>query len=296
MPPEPVRALAISVVLIALFSFFFVYPGHDPKPNDLPVAVVGESAQTPAGFEIVRADDTAEAREMVLDREAYGAITPDGVLVATAASFQVAQILSGLAEAQNLPVVELKPLAADDPRGVSLNLTVLPITITAILAAMLGFTMAPALPGAMRVGFIAAFAVAGAVVSMLIINVGIGALPGNFLALTAVVALAIFAVASVSSAFMLALGPPGIMLSFLLFLVLGNPASGAASAPELLPDPWSWGGQFLPPGAFATGVRNTAYFDGADAVLWLGVLLVWAGLGVLAILWQRPASFENDSR
>jgi hypothetical protein len=290
MPNEPARAVAIGIVLVALFSFFFVYPGHDPEPNDLPVAVVGGEAPTPEGVDVVRADDTAEAREMILDREVYGALTPEGVLVASAASFQVAQNLAGLAEGQQQRVVEIRPLDADDPRGVSLNLTLLPLTVTAILGAMLGFTLAPRLEPARRLMYISAFAVLGALVSMLIVRVGIGALPGNFLALTAVAALGMFALATVSVTLMLALGPPGIMASFLLFLMLGNPASGAASAPELLPDPWSRGGQFLPPGALGTGLRNVAYFDGADAALWLGVLVVWAAIGVAALFAvRRPA-------
>ncbi|MDQ3740541.1 MAG: hypothetical protein M3389_06305, partial [Actinomycetota bacterium] len=47
MPEEPTRALAISIVLVALFTFFFVYPGHDPKPNGLRVAVVAAGGGAP---------------------------------------------------------------------------------------------------------------------------------------------------------------------------------------------------------------------------------------------------------
>ena len=161
--------------------------------------------------------------------------------------------------------------------------------------ALLVFNLAPTLRPRDRLAVLALFAELGAVVSMLIIHVGIGALPGNFLALASVAALAIFALSTVSSFLMLKLGPPGVGLSFILFLMLGNPASGAASAPELLPDPWSWGGQLMPPGALATGIRNTAYFDAADAAMWLGVLAVWALVGVMAVAALAPSS-ENDSR
>ena len=47
-------------------------------------------------------------------------------------------------------------------------------------------------------------------------------------------------------------------------------------------------GQLLPAGALATGLRNIAYFDGAQAMSWLAVLLGWAvAAGVLALL-SRP--------
>jgi hypothetical protein len=41
-----VRAVVVGVVLIGLFVFFFVTPAHDPKPNGLPVVVVGPPAAT----------------------------------------------------------------------------------------------------------------------------------------------------------------------------------------------------------------------------------------------------------
>jgi hypothetical protein len=296
MHEAPVRALVISIALVALFSFFFVYPGHDPEPNGLKIAVVSgdapgpaaagaaASAPLPEGVEAVPARDAAAARRLILDREAYGALTPRETLVASAASFQVAQILSGMAEQRGAKVVDLRPLDPQDPRGTSLNLAALPLTVTSILGAMLLFTLAPRMDARGRLGVLALFALFGAIVSMLIVRVAIGVLPGSFLALTGVAALGIMALAIPASALMRWLGPPGIMASFLVFLMLGNPASGAAGAPELLPDPWSWGGRLLPPGALVTGLRNVAYFDAANALAWLTVLLVWAAAGAAALL------------
>ena len=302
MPHEPARALAISVVLVALFAFFFVYPSHDPKPNDLPIAVAGiEQGQIgPAvlereGFEVEEVQSEREARELIEDREVYGALLPGKVLVAGAASFTVAEVITEIGTTTGRKVVvDVKPLDEDDPRGTTLNQTLLPLTITAILGAMLLFTLAPGLPAPRRLGMLAAFAVLGSLAALLIVRVAIGALPGSFIAITAIAALGMFAVATVSSALMLVLGPPGIMASFLVFLMLGNPASGAATAPELLPTPWAEGGPFLPPGALATGIRNTSYFDGAGAALWLTVLAVWAVIGVVGLL--RAPKSENHSR
>jgi hypothetical protein len=294
------RPVVVGVVLVTLFAFFFVYPAHDPEPNGLPVAVVdaGERryqilARTFEGadFDVVRVADEAAAREAILDREAYGAFVsgpPAKVLIASAASLPTAQLLAGLAErfARAAPE-DVKPLDEDDPRGVTINLTGLAVTITAILGALLLFNLAPQLPAGWRLGSLAAFAVLGGAMAMLVVQVLIGALPGSYFALAAVTALAIFAVASVSAAIIGAIGFPGVGVSFMLFLMLGNPASGAASAPELLPEPWKTGGQLLPPGAAATGLRNISYFDGAQAAKWLTVLVVFAGIGTAALLLLR---------
>jgi hypothetical protein len=283
---------------VTLFAFFFVYPAHDPKPNGLPVAVVDRGGDFDFGaagddFEIVRVADEAAAREAILDREAYGAFVPGRparVLIASAASLPAAQLLTAIAEQSTRSAPEdVKPLDEDDPRGVSINLIGLAVTITSILGALLLFNLAPALPTSWRIGSLALFAVLGAAMAMLVVQVLIGALPGSYFALTAVTALAVFAVASVSAAIIGAIGFPGVGLSFIIFLMLGNPGSGAASAPELLPEPWKTGGQLLPPGASATGLRNVAYFDGAQAWKWLTVLVVYAVIGtaLLVVLGRR---------
>ena len=308
-----VRAVVGGVVLVTLFAFFFVYPGHNPEPNGLPLAVVDDEplqAQRVVGgleqqgddFDVTRVADESAAREAVLDREAYAAFvsgTPPKLLVASAASLPVAQQLVAIASSGfgRTETEDLRPLDADDPRGVSINLVGLAVTITSILGALLLFNFAPDLPARGRLISLALFALLGGAAAMLVVQVGIGVLPGSYFALTAVVALAIFAVASVSAAIIAALGFPGVGLSFMLFLMLGNPGSGAASAPELLPEPWKTGGQLLPPGAAATGIRNVAYFDGAQAWKWLTVLLVFAAIGAAALLLLgRRAESAGPSR
>lgn len=299
-----VRGVLAGVVVVALFSFFFVYPTHDPEPNGLPVAVGPDGDQIAAvlaranggkSFDVLRVPDERVARQRILDRDAYAALMPGPrprVLVSSAASFAAASTLGPLA-AHVLPradVVDVKPLDPDDPRGATLNAATIALTVPGILGAVVLSLLAPGAGPATRVVALAAFAGVGAVVSMLIIAVGIGAIPGPFLGLVGVAALGIFAMGGTAALLIRVVGQPGIALSFLLFLMIGNPASGAASAPELLPDPWSQGGQFLPPGAMATGLRNVAYFDAAKIELWLPVLAVWAIAAAVALMaTRRPA-------
>ena len=73
------------------------------------------------------------------------------------------------------------------------------------------------------------------------------------------------------------------------FLLLGNPLSGLASAPEFLPSGWGALGQLLPPGASATLLRGNAFFDGAGTTGPLLVLTSWLllGLGLTAVAAAR---------
>jgi hypothetical protein len=68
-----------------------------------------------------------------------------------------------------------------------------------------------------------------------------------------------------------------------LFLVIGNPASGNGTAPELLPDFWRHISQLMPPGAGGTGLRNIAYFDGAALAQPILVLTGYAVAGALLV-------------
>ena len=294
------RAVVIGVVLIATFVFFFVYPGHDPEPNHLPVGLVIEAGESGVanvtvdgsrgGFDIRRYADAAAAREAILDREIYGAVVLSAqprLLIARAASFQAAVAVEGFATrvaGSQLRIEDVRTLDVDDPRGTTLNLAALPLVIVAILAAMLIVQLAPMLDGSRRLGFIALFAVLGSAVAMFIVNVAIGALPGPYPGLVAISALAILATSSVSAGVIARVGPPGIMLCFLFFLMLGNPASGAASAPELLPDPWRVFGQFMPGGAGSSALRNVAYFDGAALAKPLAVLSAYVALGAILLV------------
>jgi hypothetical protein len=64
---------------------------------------------------------------------------------------------------------------------------------------------------------------------------------------------------------------------------LGNPFSGATSAPELLPSAVDHIGRWLPPGAGANLLRSTAYFHGDGATSHVVVLTIWIVLGFAAI-------------
>ena len=313
MPPDApplrtraLRALLAAVVLQTLFVFFFVFPGHEPKPNGLPVAAVGGPAAV-AGFEaalrqrgdfdVRRAASPQQARALIEDREVYGAFVLSGpgtvrqTIVAGAASLPAAQLIGEIGRrAGSLSQVDVKPLPEHDPRGVTLNLLVLPLIITSILVAVIATGLVPDIDALRRAGLAAPAGVAGGV-AVAITNWWLDALQGPWLAEAAVIALAVVAIALTAAGIIRLLGPPGIAVPFLVFLMLGNPASGVASAPELLPTPWAELGQFLPPGALGSALRGTAAFGGADVLLPIVVLLAWVAIGLVLVVLsdRRPA-------
>ena len=285
--------VVIAVLLQAMFVFFFVFPGHDPKPNGLPVGVVGApaAAQTFAGrlegFDVSRYATEAAARRAIEDRDTYGAFVlgprgPERLLTAPAASYTVATLLQEIGRAAGVRRVQaVVPLDSGDPRGTTLNLFVLPIVVTSILAGLVASQLVPDLRLALRMVVLLAAGVVAGLVDMLIVNTGIGALPGPLIGEALRVALAFMGLALVTAGFIRLVGPLGTFAGFALFLMIGIPASGLATAPELLPSPWKEVGPLLPPGALGSALRNVAYFDGVRLLGSIVVLAVWIAVGVV---------------
>jgi hypothetical protein len=113
------------------------------------------------------------------------------------------------------------------------------------------------------------------------------ALPGPYLAVSGVAALVVAAVGLTVAGLFRRLGPAGLGIAAVLFVVLGNPGSGNATAPELLPGFWRVAGQLLPPGAGGQALRDVAYFDGHALLAPALVLAAWAILGAALLLVGR---------
>ena len=325
--------LAAQLLLVAAF----VLPGYKPEPHGVPVGVAGPPAAAAAGerglaargdaFEVHRYPDAARAQAAIERREVYGALVPAErtLLVSSAAGPAVAQLLTagagalagsaggqppaadaaGAAGAQppagaGLRVRDVVPIAEADPRGATINLAFLPLIVACfpLVALLARLELRPA----RLLGALAAFAALSGLLVVALVGGALGALPGSYLGLSAVAALIVLAIALPTAGFMRVLGPPGVGLGALLFLVIGNPASGNASAPELLPGFWRVAGQLLPPGSGGQALRNVAYFDGHALAQPLLVLAAWAALGGALLLVRRrrapaaPAAAEREPR
>jgi hypothetical protein len=307
-------------LMILLAVLAFAWPNARLAPRSLPVGIVGTSAASqqavaaltraePGGFDFSLYADPAAARAAIEDRDVYGAfqITSGRVTVleASAASPTVAQLLTSTgqqlatraaaarrAPAAPVSAVDVVPLSRSDPRGLVLSSALLPLTICSIImaaAVALLLRFRPAWRQILSLIVVSATAGLGAI---LITEGFLGALPHGNGTSWAALALTVLAVSAPTAGLIALIGPLGLGLGAALMIFIGNPFSGATSAPQLLPTAVSHIGQWLPPGAGASLLRSTAYFGGHGADGHLAVLMVWIVLGLAAIVAGHHAPFR----
>ncbi|MFE5483091.1 ABC transporter permease [Streptomyces sp. NPDC056527] len=293
--------MVLIPVVVALALSAFAWPAARIAPRDLPIGVAGQATATAAveqrltghdgAFEVHHYDSAAAARAAIEDRVVYGAVvvTPQGpeLLTASAASPVVAGLLREAVAAQvpagtPMKVTDVVPAPAGDPRGSAFGSSLFPLILagvaSGVLVTMLGLRRARA-----ALALAGAAALAG-IVGTALGHSWLGALTGDWWAEAGVLALTVLAIGATLAGFASLLGKPGLGLGALLMILVGNPFSGVASAPELLPAPAGTLGQWLPPGAGGSALRSVAFFDGGGAGGPLLVLGVWAAAGLTALL------------
>jgi len=303
------RAVALVLALTAGLSLvlaLFVGIAVNSGPNGIRLAVAGPPPaveQIRAGltqaagaeaFEITVVADDGAARAALQDRTVDGAIVigQNGptLLTASAGSPAISQLLTtaaahlGNPAATGPPVVDVVALPDGDSRGVGLAAGSFPMII-----AGLALGMATAL--ALRNRWIVLGAVAGGATAIAVSFAGIlawlGVSGGHFWAEAAAIALTVATSALVVAGLVRLLGAAGAGLGALLLVIIGNPLSGIATSPRLLPGPWGEFGQWLPTGAGGTLVRTVAYFPEASIAGPLLVLFGWAALGAVGVIFGR---------
>jgi hypothetical protein len=294
--------LVAGVVVLQLVAVLaFVLPAHKPEPHGVPLGVVGPAAverqlerSAPGAFDVRAYPTSAAAEAAIRDRDVYGALLAreHRVLVASAASPAVAQALRQ-GPGAHAEVRDVVPIDPDDPRGATLNALFLPLIIASLPAALL-LAHLPLRRLALA-GALGAVAVVGGMLVVAVVGPVLGLLPGSYLALSGIAALIVLAMALPAAALVRAIGPAGLGLAAIAFLLIGNPGSGNGTAPELLPGFWRAVGPLMPPGAGGTALRNVAYFDGAALGRPLAVLLAFA-LGGAALLFLSRRRVATAAR
>jgi hypothetical protein len=297
------RTLLITLagVLVVVFTFVAsnVAANHAPKPHGLPIGIVGSppavravtgqlARSAPGAYKVNAYSSPALARTAIRHRDVYGAFEPGAhpsLLVASAASRPAAQVLQGTFQAlasahgQRLVVRDLVPLPASDSSGSTAFSALLSLVIAGLLGTSLVYQVTQRRPLRVRLAALLVLGLGAGLVAALAANVVVGAFPAHFAAVWGVATLFVLAIALPVAAFQVLLGLPGTGLGLLVFVVIGNPASGGGSAPELLPGFWREISQSLPPGAATTALRDVVYFDGHGATGGLFVLVAYAILG-----------------
>jgi hypothetical protein len=304
-----VLAPAIVVGLVITFAFvgFFTSALHDPKPNNLPVAVVGAPAVAaqvqqgldqalPGGFDVRRYAAEGDARRALGDQRVDGAFLPSAqprLLLAGGAGANAATALrtafgaAAGAKGQHLAVEDVAPLPEHDSRGLSAFFTVAGASVgSLVFAAALFFLGGHAghVPLRLRLSLIAAFAVAAGLVIAVDTDFVVDGLAGAFWGVAGIGALLAATVALLTTAVVRWLGLPGIGLCVLALMLFSLPASGGAVGPEFVPDFYQTVAAVLPSHAAVLALRGTVYFDGGGTTTPILILLAWMSAAVLAIL------------
>ena len=295
--PSPLAALVIVPVVVAIILTLFAWPSAKLEPRDLPVGVAGGAAAVgqleqqlganPDAFDVHRYANEAEARAAIEDREVYGAfvMTPDGpkVLSSSAGSAAVAQLLGHAAAETGAPTEDV--VAAE--HGAALPSSVLPLVIAGILIGVASSLLTTSAFG--RAGLLVAGSAIIGLVAAGIVQSWLDVVEGDWIVNAGVLGLTVLAIGATVTGLYAWFGVAGIGVAAALMVFIGNPFSGAGSAPELLPEPVGGIGQLLPPGAGANLLRSTGFFDGAAAGQYIGVLATWAlaGFALIAVAGLR---------
>jgi hypothetical protein len=306
-PTPKAVALVLLPALVLMLAFAFSYVGafHDPTPHNVPLAVVGPpsvAAQLAALPGSPLDPRTVTSRQAALsqidDREVYGAYdaATNTLYVASAANRATAVALEAtfdrVAAAQGRPAVrvtDVKPLPPKDPNGTAAFYAVIAWVfggyIGATLIGLIGSARSDSRKrGAARIGALAGFALVAGVLSVVILRASFDVFTGHVIALSAIAALTIFASAVATAGIQAAAGPAGTGLVILVFVILGNAASGGPFARPLLPGLWRTIGGVLPPGAGVDLARSALFFDGARIAGPILVLVGWAAIGAALMI------------
>ena len=280
---------------------------HAPSPRRVPVAVVGSKAVADHLSEAARGalsvrvvSDRAKAEHDIRSQQIYAAYVPGQpatVLVASASGQSLASSLPAdfAAVSQALGTtqhtVDLAPLPAGDPRGLSIFY----LAFSWVFGGYFGAVALNAVRGDRRflrrnaatriIGFLI-FAVGGSLSTVTIATFGVHAFPsGHYWTLAGLGALTMFSVTMAASALISVLGTAGTALVIVLFVVLGTPASDGAVAIQLTGGgPWKILTSVLPTGVAVRAVRSGVYLSGVNLVQYVVTLLAYAAGGAAILL------------
>jgi hypothetical protein len=306
-PTPKAVALVLLPALVLMLAFAFSYVGafHDPTPHHVPVAVVGPPAvaaqlnRLPGDpLDVRHASSRPDALSQIDDREVYGAYeaATNRLFVASAANRATAIALERtfdlVAAAQRGPAVrvaDVKPLPPKDPNGTAAFYAMIAWVFGGYIGAtLIGVIGTPRSHSrkraAARIGALAGFGVVAGILSVVMLRASFDVFSGHVVALCAIAALTIFASGAATAGIQAAAGPAGTGLVILVFVILGNAASGGPFARPLLPGLWRTIGGVLPPGASVDLARSALFFDGSRIAGPILVLVGWAAFGAALVI------------
>jgi hypothetical protein len=306
--PPAARAAFISALAIAIGSLFlasYTLALGDPVPRRIDTAVVGDPSShravldeiekvTDGGVNFHAYPTLAAAVGAIDHQQVYAALdlTPPTprLYVASASGASVARVFLSVAAADpQLHLVDTHPLPPSDPAGLDVFYLVIAATILGFLTVFQVRTNAGDLSLRHWTVFVLSFGLAASLVLVLVAGPLLHRLALPILESWGILALQVITVSAFVSTMAVLIGRWAILPTFLLFMVVGNPSSGGAVAPPLLPSLFGIVSQWLPSGVTVTALRDAIYFPTYQHVRPVAVLVVWAAacLGAMVVLSHR---------
>jgi hypothetical protein len=297
----------IAALVVGLaFVWSFVGGLHQPKFHRVPVVIAGplalDRALSSAGsqFSVTHVASRQAAIDRVDDKDALGGIVVGPrrieVLVASAAGLTVSNTLktalppklkAAAPRGTPIRVLDLKPAPKNDPLGLTPFFLALSLVIGSYIGAVFFALAFGVKPVGRRVwGRLSGVAIIGFVLALgeVAIVYAIGPLHGHYIALVLAGLLLGLSVSFMTVGLQSFLGILGTTIAILIFVILGNPASGGPVPTQLLPGIWRVLGPYLPVGAGTDLIRNIVYFGSHNLTRPLLVLFAWVAVGVLFVL------------
>lgn len=295
--PALVVTLIVTVVA-AMFAGAYSWAMGDPQPHDIPIGLVSDArptagladdleARTGTTF-IVRGYATeSDAEAAIREQHVYGALVeqPDGtarLYVSSASGASVARLLENDAPrleqsiGRPVTVIDAHPLAPRDPNGLVLFYMSLAAVVIGFVGAIQTRVNAATLTLAGELFWDVVRSVLGGFAIAFTVGPLLGILPLPLLPVWGVLSLTMLIAGATYSFWRVLIGGRWAMLpTWIVFVLISNPSSGGAVAPELLPPFYQFMGRWLPTGATVRAVRDLTYFpDDLHAEPYI-VLAVW---------------------
>jgi hypothetical protein len=303
---KPLIALAVVLVLSALFGLCLVSALQLLFPRDMPFGVTGPSpvvdaVQSEFSLDLVTYSSEADLSQAAERGDIYGGYIPgsssDTLVTVPAKSFFAEVYVRGdFAEAakkasRTFTTKVIAPLPTADRTGTVVGLLLLPTLIGGYLYASMMFPYARTASAWRRVAILLGFSVVIAVITAIVAGPVTGAVPTSHLwSLLPCFALVVAAVALAAVGLQAVLGKAGTLVIAVAFIMVGGPGAGGGGV-ALLPTYWQHIGAVLPPRYAVELYRNVRYFDGNNILPAIAVLVAYAlaGLALLVVMERRRA-------
>jgi hypothetical protein len=314
-PNKP--ALVVSL-LVSLFAALFVtsysLAMSNPQPHDVPIGIVSDTVtaeQFDQGLEnlvgtsfVVSSYPSVEAAKEALDQQQIYAALVTGapktadLYISTASGASIAKLIDadatelGQKVGVTITVTDVNPLSPNDPSGLVLFYLALAATIIGFVGAIQTRVNAAGLTLAGELLWDAGRAILVGLVITLTTGPIFGFEKFPIVPVWAVLSCSVFIAGAVYSFWRVVIGGRWALVpTWVLFILISNPSSGGAVAPQLLPPFYEFMGRWMPTGATVRALRDLTYFPEAPHAEPYLVLGAWLLAATAAFVIARALKF-----